>query len=130
MKGIYHKRRCPPGSRGEIFRGVEIQPRSEMASALPVSAALSIIQAVIKVRGQVDTIVSVHRAAEQLPFLLPDVPNRKDRPHREKMKAYFASPEGIALLIASGNEPAFRQFLDLEIQGQSPENALGSRPIL
>src|SRR5687768_8441912 len=94
---------------------------------LPVPAVLSIIQAVVKLRSQVDTIVSVHKAADPLPFLLPNVPDRKDRPHRAKMKEFFGEPDGLAFLAASGKETDFKRFKEIEEEGRNPENEMGSR---
>ena len=67
--------------------------------ALPV--ALSAIQALLKFRGRLDTILSLNEATTGLPFALPPAP-ADDAPHIDPMVAFFTRPEGEAVLVLRG----------------------------
>src|SRR5215216_7494023 len=73
--------------------------------ALPF--ALSAIQSLIKFRGRVDTILSLHTATEALPFLLPDVP-MEHGPHVQPMLEFFQSDDGKNILVLRGLEPQWK----------------------
>lgn len=95
-------------------------------SAALIPIALSVIQSVIRLRGQVDTITSLHEATKPLPFLLPPLMGRKDPLYRKEMLAFFSSEAGQGLLFATGKTADFAVFQETARKQAQPENALGS----
>lgn len=73
--------------------------------ALPV--ALSAIQALIKFRGRLDTILALNETTTGLPFALPPVPT-DDAPHVEPMLAFFQNATGRGILAIRGLETDWR----------------------
>src|SRR5688572_9889631 len=73
-----------------------------MAFPLAIPVALSAIQALIRFRGRLDTILSLSEATAELPFILPPLP-RDDTVHIDLMLTFFAEDEpGRAALEIKG----------------------------
>ena len=66
---------------------------------LPVAIPLIIsgVKALLRFRGQIDTVLSINEATTGLPFALPPVP-RNDAPHLNDMLAFYQSDQGKLLL--------------------------------
>ena len=75
---------------------------------LPISVplAMSAIQALLRFREQVDTILSLNEAAAALPFALPAVPT-DDAPHLQDMLGFFKADQGQMILNLRGLEGDF-----------------------
>jgi hypothetical protein len=79
---------------------------------LPISVplAMSAIQALLRFREQVDTILSLNEAAAPLPFALPAVPT-DDAPHLQDMLDFFKADQGQMILHLRGLEGDFAVVL-------------------
>lgn len=80
-----------------------------MPFTLSLPVALSAIRSLVKFRDRVDTILSLSKAADPLPFLLPPAPVDHG-PHLQAMLAFFRSPAGRDVLILRGLEPVWSAF--------------------
>ncbi len=79
---------------------------------LPISVplAMSAIQALLRFREQVDTILSLNEAAAPLPFALPAAPT-DDAPHLQDMLDFFKADQGQMILSLRGLEDDFALVL-------------------
>lgn len=74
-----------------------------MPFSLSLPVAISAIRSLIKFRDRVDTILSLNKATDPLPFLLPATPTDHG-PHLQAMLAFFRSNAGSEVLILRGLE--------------------------
>lgn len=72
-----------------------------MAFPLAIPVAVSAIQALIKFRGRLDTILSLNETTKGLPFALPPAPTF-DAPHIDAMVAFFGGAIGQNILVIRG----------------------------
>jgi hypothetical protein len=72
-----------------------------MAFPLAIPLAISAIQALVRYRGRVDTILSLNAATDSLPFALPPAPE-DIQPCIQPMLTFFRTPAGGALLALQG----------------------------
>ncbi len=79
-----------------------------MSFSLSIPIAISAIRSLVKFRDRVDTILSLSKAADPLPFLLPATPTDHG-PHLQAMLAFFRSEGGAALLTLRGFEPVWKR---------------------
>src|SRR5262245_34689924 len=77
-----------------------------MPFPLAIPFALSAIQALVRFRGRVDTILSLNEAAVDLPFALPPPP-QDIAPHIDPMVAFFRTPVGEPILDLRGLRAEF-----------------------
>lgn len=75
--------------------------------ALPV--ALSAIQALVKFRGRLDTILSLNETTSGLPFALPPTPAHHG-PHIDPMMAFFSDEKNTAIITLRGLEADWRSL--------------------
>ena len=81
-----------------------------------IPVALSAIQSLVKFRDRVDVILSLHKASEPLPLLLPPPPPDYG-PYAQPMRDFFQSPSGVQLLSLHNRKGAFAKVL------ADPDNA-------
>ncbi len=79
-----------------------------MSFSLSIPVAISAIRSLVKFRDRIDTILSLSKAADPLPFLLPATPTDHG-PHLQAMLAFFRSETGADLLILRGFEPIWKR---------------------
>ncbi len=72
-----------------------------MPFPLAIPVAISAIQALIKFRGRLDTILSLNETTKGLPFALPPAP-QFDAPHIGPMVDFFGSDVGQNILVIRG----------------------------
>lgn len=72
-----------------------------MPFPLAIPVALSAIQALIKFRGRLDTILSLNETTKGLPFALPPAP-QFDAPHIDPMVEFFMGDVGQNILVIRG----------------------------
>jgi hypothetical protein len=72
-----------------------------MAFPLAIPVAVSAIQALIKFRGRLDTLLSLNETTKGLPFALPPAPTF-DAPHIDAMVAFFRGAIGQNILVIRG----------------------------
>lgn len=84
-----------------------------------VPVAISAVQSLLKLRGRVDSILSVKAAADPLPFALPPLPDAFDYTDTDKMIAFFAA-QGAPVLLAAGKVDEFEAFRTLAAADRTP----------
>jgi hypothetical protein len=72
-----------------------------MPFPLAIPVALSAIQALIKFRGRLDTILSLNETSKGLPFALPEAP-QFHAPHIDPMIRFFTGEIGQNILVIRG----------------------------
>lgn len=75
-----------------------------------IPVALSTIQSLVKFRDRVDVILSLHKASEPVPLLLPPPPPDWG-PYAQPMRDFFQSPTGAPLLALHDREDEFAKVL-------------------
>src|SRR5688572_1227697 len=72
-----------------------------MPFPLAIPVALSAVQALIKFRGRLDTILSLNETTKGLPFALPEAP-QLHAPHIDPMVTFFSGEVGQNILVIRG----------------------------
>jgi hypothetical protein len=88
-----------------------------MAFPLAIPVALSAIQALIKFRGRLDTILSLNETTKGLPFALPPAP-QFDAPHIDPMVEFFQGDVGKNILVIRG---LLKEWRTVQPNPRSPE---------
>ncbi|GAB4016927.1 hypothetical protein GCM10028808_46970 [Spirosoma migulaei] len=68
-----------------------------MPLLVAIPLIISGVKALLRFRGQIDTVLSVNEATAGLPFALPPIP-RNDAPHLNDMLAFYKSDQGSLIL--------------------------------